>query len=52
MNWQSLLKKEISAPWVPELTDALDTSNFEHYDEEDIDPIEPYDGDQEWCRDF
>ena len=33
VNFGKLLKKKIQAPWVPDVTDPLDTSNFESLDE-------------------
>ena len=35
-----LRKMEITSPWVPEVKDALDSSNFAEYDESEITP--PY----------
>jgi serum/glucocorticoid-regulated kinase 2 len=33
VNFGKLLKKQIQAPWVPDVTDPLDTSNFESLDD-------------------
>lgn len=35
LDWDVLRNKKIKAPWVPVIKDALDTSNFEVYDEEE-----------------
>lgn len=35
MDFEKLRKKELEAPWVPELKDDKDTSNFYEYDEEE-----------------
>ena len=34
-DWQSLLDKELEPPFVPEVKDPLDASNFDSYEEED-----------------
>mmetsp|Transcript_19194 Transcript_19194/g.40483 ORF Transcript_19194/g.40483 Transcript_19194/m.40483 type:complete len:958 (+) Transcript_19194:381-3254(+) len=33
VNFGKLIKKKIQAPWVPDITDPLDTSNFESLDD-------------------
>jgi hypothetical protein len=40
VDWSRLRRKEIRAPWKPKLSNHLDTSNFDEYDEDD--KIEPY----------
>ena len=40
INWRHLDYKKIDAPWIPEISDPLDTSNFDDYEEDDS--IEPY----------
>ena len=35
VNFGKLIKKQIQAPWTPEVNDPLDTSNFESMDEEE-----------------
>ena len=35
LAWQSLLAKKIEAPFKPTIKSALDTSNFEHFDDPD-----------------
>ena len=40
INFKMLRKMEITSPWVPEVKDALDSSNFAEYDESEITP--PY----------
>ena len=40
INFKKLRKMEIASPWVPEVKDALDASNFAEYDESEITP--PY----------
>ena len=37
VNFGKLIKKKIHAPWVPDVVDALDTSNFPNMDEEEDD---------------
>ncbi len=37
MNFNKLVKKQIKAPWVPQIDDPLDISNFEYYDGNDED---------------
>jgi serine/threonine protein kinase len=50
VDWHAMLAKKVQAPWLPTVTNPLDTSNFDHYGE--MDPIIPYDGPQEWCANF
>jgi protein kinase A len=33
VNFGKLIKKKIQAPWVPDIKDPLDTSNFESLDD-------------------
>lgn len=35
LDWPALLSKTLAAPWRPKLANALDTSNFDQYDEDD-----------------
>lgn len=35
VNFNKLVKKQIKAPWVPHIEDALDISHFENFDAED-----------------
>ena len=53
IDWNALERKEVEAPWVPELKtdDHTDTVDQEAYWEETYVPI-AYDRDQEWCKDF
>ena len=53
MNWDALLKKQITAPWVPTVRSEEDASNFEgeEYGDEPTNE-KPYNGDPEWFRDF
>jgi hypothetical protein len=37
VNFNKLVKKQIKAPWVPQIEDPLDISNFEQYDGGDED---------------
>ena len=41
LNWDGLNAKTLPAPWIPKVTNPLDTSNFDPYDEAD-DVIERY----------
>ena len=52
MAWHLLVERKVEAPWVPEISDAMDTSNFEEYDADDEEPIWPFDGDSGWSADF
>ena len=40
-DFKSLLRFKTKAPWIPTVSDPLDCSNFEPYDEEDA-VVEPY----------
>ena len=42
IDFAQLLKKEIPAPWTPSLSSPTDTSHFDEYDDDDLDP-EPED---------
>ena len=35
LQWQSLLAKKIEAPFKPKISNPLDTSNFDHFDDPD-----------------
>lgn len=37
VNFNKLAKKQIKAPWVPQIDDPLDISNFEQFDDDDED---------------
>jgi len=50
INWDGLVKKEIQPPFIPSITSALDTSNFDVYEEED--DIIPFHGDQALFANF
>ena len=51
LDWGDLLAKRVQAPWRPVLTNPLDTSNFDEYDEDDT--CEPYrDDGTAWEKDF
>lgn len=45
IDWNALSNKKVPAPFVPPVKSALDSSNFDHYDE--ADEIPPYLGSQE-----
>lgn len=32
LDWEALAKKEMDAPWKPEIKDTLDVSNFDNFD--------------------
>jgi hypothetical protein len=34
VNFSKLVKKQIKAPWIPQVDDPLDISNFEQYDDD------------------
>mmetsp|Transcript_17924 Transcript_17924/g.39540 ORF Transcript_17924/g.39540 Transcript_17924/m.39540 type:complete len:267 (-) Transcript_17924:7-807(-) len=40
IDFKELVRKRIKAPWVPPIRDALDTSNFDDYPEDEY--VEPY----------
>ena len=47
-DWQSMRENKMAAPWVPEITDEKDVSNFDDiYDDDgqEADAFVPYDGD-------
>ena len=47
-DWPSMRSFQMAAPWVPEVADERDVSNFDDiYDDEPEDFVE-YDGDKEW----
>jgi len=50
MDWDRLRRRELPAPWRPRLAGALDTSNFDEYDE--TDKVAPYSGDADWDAGF
>jgi len=51
IDFSHLLQKEIKAPWIPEIKNATDTSNFDKYEEDDY--VEPYKDDgSNWEIDF
>jgi hypothetical protein len=35
VNFNKLAKKQIKAPWVPQIDDPLDISNFEQFDDDE-----------------
>lgn len=51
MDWDALRARQLDSPWRPPIKNALDTSNFEEYEEED--DVEPYvDDGTNWDADF
>ena len=42
-NWEDLFNKRIPAPYVPPISDPMDSSNFDPYSEDDR--VTPYHGD-------
>lgn len=51
VDWEALLAKKIPAPWKPKLSNPLDTSHFDEYDEDDT--CERYHDDGSgWDKDF
>ncbi len=50
IDWDELRARRASAPWRPTVANALDTSNFDPYDEKD--DIEPFRGADSWADDF
>jgi serine/threonine protein kinase len=51
MDWAALLEKRLKAPWVPAVTSAVDTSNFDPYDEDE--EVDRYvDDGSNWDADF
>jgi hypothetical protein len=51
-QWESLEKQCEEAPWLPVVEGEDDLSNFEEYDSDDEEPIEPYEEDNEPFKDF
>jgi serine/threonine protein kinase len=49
-NWEDTIKQSVPAPYCPPIVNALDTSNFDDYDEESDIPI--YGGDQSLFEKF
>ena len=50
INWDKMFERKLPVPFIPVIKDPLDTSNFEEYCEDDH--CEPYQGSQDWCKDF
>ena len=51
-DFKALVRVKLKAPWVPAVSDPLDCSNFEPYDEED-NSIEPYrEANSKWDMEF
>jgi len=52
--WEDMLDKRAPAPWKPVISSPTDVSNFARYDDEDDEPVVPYDydDDKDWCQDF
>ena len=52
MDWNALVEKKLTAPFVPDIKNDEDTSNFE-VEEDDDDEIDPYEDDgTDWEADF
>lgn len=49
-EWDRLERRGYKAPYVPNIKDPLDTSNFEPYEEEE--DVKKYKGNQEIFREF
>ena len=52
INWDELIAKQITAPWSPDITDPLDASNFDEYDEDDYVVEEYIDTGDGWDDEF
>lgn len=51
LNWQDVIRKKVEAPWIPMITDAMDTSNFDPCEETEVQL--PYrDNGSNWDKDF
>lgn len=50
MDWDAVRNRRARSPYVPPINDALDSSNFDEYDEDDN--TQPYIGSQEFFVDF
>lgn len=51
LDWDALRARRIPAPWRPRLSNPLDTSNFDEYEEDDS--VEHYrDDGSHWDKDF
>jgi len=42
LDWKSLKERKFEAPWIPEIVDEYDCSNFDEYDDDDMDDDEDY----------
>ena len=54
LDWGALQRRELKAPWLPPLTNDIDTRCFDEV--ADYEPlskhIAPYTGDYKWCEGF
>ena len=46
INWKDMKRKEIAAPWIPDVKDEMDVSNFDDIFDDEEEYIEEYEGDQ------
>ena len=52
MDWVKLENKQVQAPWVPEVKDQKDATQFEGEDYGQDRVVKPYTGDGAWYEDF
>ena len=52
MDWGKLEAKDVQAPWVPDVKDEKDTTQFEGEDYGQDKPVKAYTGDGHWYEDF
>jgi serine/threonine protein kinase len=52
LDWEQLYNRQISPPWVPNISDEKDLSNFDEYDPTDEEAVVLYDGQSDWCESF
>lgn len=51
LDWAKLDARQLTPPWIPDIKDDLDSSNFDNY-EEDVEVEEYYDDGSNWYAEF
>jgi len=52
IDFDLMNRKQISAPYIPNISHASDVSNFTDDGNRSEDTVEAYTGDDAWCQDF